>query len=105
METLGVADPASFSGRSDKELAHVMIKSLSPQKLAALVQFLGVYIDPAHRPIELAPIDDEPVTDEQRRDYDEQLQWFETNEGIPMNEVMAELERQDQELALPRKSA
>jgi hypothetical protein len=62
--------------------AHELIGQLNPGKLAAVVHLLEVMIDD----------DDEPVTDEDRRRFQEGQAWFAQRggQGIPMEDVLAE---------------
>jgi hypothetical protein len=62
--------------------AHELIGQLNPGKLAAVVHLLEVMIDD----------DDEPVTDEDGRRFQEGQAWFAQRggQGIPMEDVLAE---------------
>ena len=62
--------------------AHELIGQLNPGKLAAVVHLLEVMIDD----------DDEPVTDEDRRRFQEGQAWFAQRggHGIPMEDVLAD---------------
>ena len=62
--------------------AHELIGQLNPGKLAAVVHLLEVMIDD----------DDEPVTDEDRRRFQEGQAWFAQRgeQGIPMEDVLAD---------------
>jgi predicted transcriptional regulator len=42
-------------------------------------------------PIRSAPIDDEPVTEEEERAVAASKEWFQNNRGIPIEEVATEL--------------
>lgn len=48
-------------------------------------------VDPVSRAIANAPIDDEPLTQEETKALDEAREWFKHNQGIPHEEVLAEL--------------
>ena len=62
--------------------AHALLGHLDPEQLAAVVQLLEVMVH------ERA----EPVTEEDRRRFQEGQAWFERRggKGIPMEEVLAE---------------
>jgi hypothetical protein len=61
--------------------AHELIGQLQPVKLAAVVHLLEVMVHD----------DTEPVTDEDRRRYQQGHAWFaEHGHGIPMEDVLAE---------------
>ena len=74
-----------------KQHAHGMIERLAPEKLAAVVGLLEVLVDPCDRVLATAEIDDEPVSAEERRDIEASREWFKNNEGIPFEQVVAEL--------------
>jgi hypothetical protein len=63
--------------------AHELLGQLGPGKLAAVVKLLEVMI---------YDVDDEPVTDEDRRRFHEGQAWFAQrgDKGIPMEDVLAE---------------
>jgi hypothetical protein len=48
-------------------------------------------IDPFSRKLALAPIDDEPFTDEDRQAVAEAHEWRKHNEPIPLENVLADL--------------
>jgi hypothetical protein len=73
-----------------KQYAHGMIERLAPEKLSAVVGLLEVMLDPFDRALANAEIDDEPVTEQERRDVEASREWFRHNEGIPFEQVVAE---------------
>jgi hypothetical protein len=48
-------------------------------------------LDPVARAIANAPIDDEPVTEEEERAVAESREWVKHNKGIPHEQVPAEM--------------
>jgi hypothetical protein len=68
-----------------------LIDRLSPEKLSAVVGVLELLVDPLDRALAAAEIDDEPVTDEERRDIEASREWFKHNQGIPFEQVVADL--------------
>ena len=80
------ADPAQ-----QKQQAHLMLDLLGPEKLSAIVGLLEVMLDPVARAIANAPIDDEPVTEEEEKALAESREWLKHNKGIPHEQVLAEL--------------
>ena len=64
--------------------AHELLGQLGPSKLAAVVQLLQVMIQDDD--------DDEPVTGEDRRRFQEGQAWFARRggKGIPMEDLLAE---------------
>ena len=77
--------------QQQKQHAHGMIERLAPEKLSAVVGLLEVLLDPLDRALAVAEVDDEPVTEEERRDIEAAHEWFEHNEGIPFEQAVAEL--------------
>ncbi len=74
----------------DKQHAHQLLDQLAPGQLEAVVHLLEVMIDPDIVSPQGA-YDDEPVTEEEERAVAESKEWFKHNQGIPMEEVVAEL--------------
>ena len=76
---------------TQKRRAHGMIERLAPEKLTAVIGLLEILLDPLDRVLAAAEIDDEPVSDQERRDIAASREWFEHNEGTPFEQVVAEL--------------
>ena len=74
-----------------KQHAHGMIERLAPEKLSVVVGLLEVLLDPFDRALATAGIDDEPVTEDEKRDIEASREWFKHNEGIPFEAVIADL--------------
>jgi hypothetical protein len=76
----------------DKQQAHQLLDQLDPGQLAAIGHLLEVMVDPVARAIAAAPIDDEPVTEGDRRRFQEGIAWFATPErkGLSMEEVLVQ---------------
>ncbi len=77
--------------QDQKEYAHCMIERLPPEKLSAVVSLLEVLLDPFELALATAEVDEEPLTEEERRDIEASREWFKHNEGIPFEQVVAEL--------------
>jgi len=75
----------------DKQHAHQLLDQLDPSQLDAVVRLLEVMTDPEIATIRNAPIDDEPVTEEEERAVAASKEWFKNNRGIPMEQVASEL--------------
>ena len=75
-----------------REHAHELIERLPPSQLTAVVGLLEAMLDPVSRAIAQAPLDDEPVTEEEREALARSEAWFEKRggKGIPMEEVLAD---------------
>jgi hypothetical protein len=77
---------------NEKHQAHELIERLAPSQVSAVVGLLQAMLDPVAHAIANAPIDDEPVTEEERQAVARSEAWFQERggKGIPMDEVMAE---------------
>jgi hypothetical protein len=73
-----------------KQKAHELIDRMGPGQMAAAVGALEAMVDPVARAIANAPFDDEPVSEEDRREIVEARAAFERGEGIPHEEILAE---------------
>jgi hypothetical protein len=76
---------------SEKQQAHQLLEQLDAGQLAAVVHLLHVMTDPVARAIAHAPVDEEPLTGEEIQALDESREWLKHNEGIPHEQVLAEL--------------
>ena len=77
--------------QQQKRLAHGMIERLAPEKLTAVVGLLEVLLDPFDRALATAEVDDEPVTEAERRDIESTREWFQNHDGTPFDQAVAEL--------------
>ena len=78
-------------GTETRSNVHALIDRLEPVQLAALETLLETMIDPFSRKLALAPIDDEPFTEEDRQAVAEAEEWRKHNEPIPLENVLADL--------------
>ncbi len=71
-----------------REHIHELIERLPPAQLRAVAGLLEAMLDNSVS----APVDDEPITDEDRRRVREGRAWFAQRggKGIPMEEVLAD---------------
>jgi hypothetical protein len=76
---------------SEKQRAHELIDRLAPGQVAAVVGLLEAMLDPVSRAIANAPVDDEPVTEEEEQALAEAREWLKHNKPIPHEQVLAEL--------------
>lgn len=75
----------------DKQHAHELIERLEDSQVVTAVRFLEFMIlDPVARSLATAPIDDEPLTEEEERALNDSKEWFQHNRGIPHEEILAE---------------
>ena len=75
----------------DRQHAHQLLDQLDPGQFDAVVRLLEVMTDPETASIRNAPVDDEPVTEEEERAVAASKEWFQNNPGIPLEKVVAEL--------------
>ena len=74
----------------DKQQAHQLLDRLDPSQFDAVVRLLEVMTDPATA-VRDAPVDDEPESEEEERAVAASKEWFRNHQGIPIEEVAAEL--------------
>lgn len=84
---------------NEKQQAHDLIERLAPSQVSAVVGLLQAMLDPVARAIANAPVDDEPVTPEEEKAIAESREWLKHNQGIPHEEVLAELGITQEEIA------
>ena len=77
--------------QQERQQAHAYLDHLPAVQLSAVRGLLESMLDPVSRALANAPIDDEPVTDEEERDVAEAREWLKHNKGIPFEQVVAEL--------------
>jgi hypothetical protein len=75
----------------DKQRVFQLLDQLDRGQLAAVLHLLEVMADPVARSLANAPIDDEPITEEEARALDEAHEWLKHNQPIPHEQVLAEL--------------
>ena len=73
-----------------KEHAHELIELLAPRQVTAVVGLLEAMLDPVTRSLANAPLDDEPVSEEEAREIAAVRASFDRGEGIPHEKVLAE---------------
>lgn len=79
-----------MSPTDTRQHVHSLVDQLPPAQLAAVEGLLSVMVDPVAHSLRNAPVDDEPVTEEEAAAIRRSEEWFRHNNGIPMEEVMAE---------------
>ena len=75
---------------NEKQLAHDLIERLAPSQISAVVHLLQVMSDPVSRSLSSAPIDDEPIGEEEMRSVEASREWLKGHAPIPHEEVLAE---------------
>jgi hypothetical protein len=81
-----------LEGVSEKDHAHQLIERLPDSQVATAVRFLEfMLLDPVARAVATAPLDDEPVTQQDRRRFHDGQTWFAERggAGVPMEDVLA----------------
>jgi len=78
---------------SDRQHAHELIDRLPDMQISALVGLLETIVDPVAAALRSAPLDDEPVTDDDRLAAAKAREWLKQNggKGIPHAEAMRRL--------------
>jgi hypothetical protein len=84
-----------MDGREDsmadaKEHAHELIDRLPPTQLSAVVGLLEAMLDPVSRSLANAPLDDEPVSEEEAREIAAARASLDRGEGVPHEQVLTE---------------
>jgi hypothetical protein len=82
---LSVMAPAN-----EKQHAHELIERLAPGQISAVVRLLEVIADPVARSLANAPVDDEPIREEEVRAVEASKEWLKNHAPIPQEEVLAE---------------
>jgi hypothetical protein len=84
----------------DKQHAHQLIERLEDAQVVTAVRFLEFMIlDPVARSLAIAPIDDEPLTEEEEQALNDSKEWFRHNQGIPHEDILAEFGLKPDDLA------
>ena len=74
----------------DRQLAHQLLDHLAPEQVTAVVHLMEVMLDPISRKLASAPVEDEPISDEEERSAAESRDWLKHNEAISMETVLAD---------------
>jgi hypothetical protein len=75
---------------TQREHAQRLLNHLAPDQVDAMVHLMEVMLDPLSRKLALAPIDDEPFTEQDRQAVAEADQWLQHNQPIPLENVLAD---------------
>jgi hypothetical protein len=75
----------------EKHQLHKMVDLLAPEQAHALRALVEVMLDPVARAIANAAVDQEPLTRDDESALDEAREWLKHNQGIPHEQVLAEL--------------
>ena len=75
---------------NEKQQAHRLVEQLDAGQLAAIVQLLRVMTDPVARSLANAPVEDEPISEEEARSVEAARAWLKDHDPIPNEEVLAD---------------
>ena len=74
----------------ERQQAHALLDQLPNEKLTAVVHLLQAISDPLARSLANAPVDDEPISEEEIRSVQASREWLKNHEPISHDEVLAE---------------
>lgn len=77
--------------QQDREQAHFYLDRLPAEQVSAVRGLLESMLDPVSRALANAPLDDEPVTEDDEKGAAEARASLKRNGGIPFEQVVAEL--------------
>ena len=80
-----------MSPAEQKQHAHELVERLDAGQLNAVVRLLEVMTNPVARALANAPIEEEPISEEEIKALDEAREWVKHNKPIPHEQVLAEL--------------
>ena len=77
---------------ADKQHAHALLDRVPSDQMTAAVRFLEfLLLDPVDRALATVPVEDEEISEEEKLGVARSKEWFRHNEGIPFEQVVAEL--------------
>ena len=76
---------------SDIQHAQQLLSHLAPDQVAAVVHLMEVMLDPVSRALANAPPEEEEIGEEEEAAVARSKEWFKHNEGIPFEQVVADL--------------
>jgi len=74
-----------------RQQAHELIDRMAPSQVSAMVTLIETMLDPVSRAVANASVDDEALTAECAKSLGEAGEWLKHNNGIPHEQVLAEL--------------
>ncbi len=77
--------------QQERQQAHAYLDHLPAAQVSAVRGLLESMLDPVSRALANAPIDDEPVTEEEERAVAEARESLKRNGGVSFEQVVAEL--------------
>jgi len=79
------------NSNKEKQQAHELVDQLPPTQLKVVVRLLEEMLDPVSLSIANAPVEDEPLSEEEKKALDDAREWLKRNQGIPHAQILAEL--------------
>ena len=77
---------------ADKQHAHALLERVPDDQMTAAVRFLEfLLLDPMDRALATASVEDEEISEAEEAAVARSKEWFKHNEGIPFEQVVAEL--------------
>ncbi|MGA2596839.1 MAG: hypothetical protein ABSH09_07575 [Bryobacteraceae bacterium] len=77
---------------ADKQHAHDLLDRIPADQIVVAVRFLEfLLLDPVNRVLATAPLEDEQIGEEEEQAVARSKEWFKHNEGIPFEQVAADL--------------
>lgn len=77
--------------QQERQQAHAYLDHLPAAQVSAVRALLEAMLDPVSRALANAPLDDEPITEEEERAVAEARASLHRNGGTPFEQVVAEL--------------
>jgi len=75
----------------DRQHAQHLLNRLAPDQVDAVVQLMEKMLDGVSRKLASAPFEDEEIGEEEEHSVARSKEWFKHNEGIPFEQVVADL--------------
>jgi hypothetical protein len=80
----------ALASTATKQQAYELIDRMAPSQVFAVVGLLKTMLDPVANSLANAPLEDEPISEEETRAVAASKAWLENNEPISNEEVLAE---------------
>jgi len=71
--------------------AHELIDRMAPGQVKVVVELLEIILDPVARSLANAPVEDEPISEEENLAVATSKTWLKNNQPIPNEIVLADL--------------
>jgi len=83
-------DAMALEPSDQRQHVHAYIDRLPADQLSAVRGLLETMLSPLDRKLALAPVDDEPLTQDEAASIEAGIASLERNGGVPMEEVLAD---------------